>query len=122
MQHPMKALTAFCLIAAASAAATPQEQAPPSAAASATNAYQIVVSQRRLVSGPTVIRVHKNETVVLSVTSDQADELHLHGYDLHAKLAPGQAANLQFVAKRTGRFTYELHRSGLELGAIEIYP
>ena len=66
--------------------------------------------------------VHKNDTVSLSVTSDEADELHLHGHDLHARLVPGQAARLEFVARRTGRFTLELHRAGLELGAVEIYP
>ena len=38
------------------------------------------------------------------------------------RLVPGQAARLEFVAQRTGRFTLELHRAGLELGAVEIYP
>jgi len=29
---------------------------------------------------------------------------------------------LKFIAKRTGRFSMELHKSGVELGTLEIYP
>jgi hypothetical protein len=82
----------------------------------------LVVAHGRLVSGPTVVKVMKNDRVVLSVTSDRADELHVHGINLHLKLKPGQTDSLDFVASVTGRFTYELHRADIELGALEVYP
>ena len=45
-----------------------------------------------------------------------------HGYDLKLKLQPNQPGTLQFAAKRTGRFTIELHNGGAEIGVLEIYP
>ena len=40
----------------------------------------------------------------------------------HVQVLPDKTATLQFTAKLTGRFPYELHRSGLELGALEVFP
>jgi hypothetical protein len=98
-------------------AAAPALRAPP-----APPVYSLVVSQGRRVSGPELIRVHAGEPLVLEVTSDQADELHLHGYDLHLKLLPGQPGRLGFTASLSGRFDFELHRADLELGVLEVLP
>ncbi len=76
----------------------------------------------QVVAGVQVVKLKRDDEVTLNVLSDRADELHLHGYDLHLKLQPNQPATLQFVAKRTGRFSFELHRGGVELGVLEIYP
>jgi hypothetical protein len=35
---------------------------------------------------------------------------------------PNVPATLHFVADQTGRFTFELHGAGIELGALEVYP
>jgi hypothetical protein len=117
------------------APATPQPaaSAPPQAVAVAPQQavapappspeiFDLVIRQGRLVSGPTVIKVHQGDDVILHLTSDAADELHLHGYDLHAKTRPGETVTLQFNATRTGRFGYELHHANAELGALEVYP
>jgi heme/copper-type cytochrome/quinol oxidase subunit 2 len=109
---------------------TPRQAAAPAAPAanqvivqSATpNVYDIVVQGGRRISEPAVLKVHQGEDVKFRITSDVADELHLHGYNLHVPLSPGRGAVLQFTAKLTGRFTYELHKSGKELGALEVYP
>lgn len=83
---------------------------------------ELVVKSAALVSGPSRIRVRQGDAVILRVTSDRADELHLHGYELEAQLRPGVAANLSFIANRSGRFDLELHRSHLELAALEVEP
>jgi heme/copper-type cytochrome/quinol oxidase subunit 2 len=109
---------------------TPRQAAAPAATAanqvivqSATpNVYDIVVQGGRRISEPAVLKVHQGDDVKIRITSDVADEFHLHGYNLHASVSPGQSAVLQFTAKLTGRFTYELHKSGKELGALEVYP
>jgi hypothetical protein len=80
------------------------------------------VAGGKLVEGPRAIRLKRNATVVLTVRADTTDELHVHGYNLQLKLSPNQPGTLSFVAKRTGRFTYELHEAGTELGAFEVYP
>jgi len=80
------------------------------------------VAGGKLMGGPRVIRLKRNAAVVLTVLSDTPDELHVHGYNLELKLLPNQATTLSFVAKHTGRFTFELHEAHTELGAFEIYP
>jgi hypothetical protein len=98
-------------------------QAPASAKPAATETvFELVLAQGRLVSGPAVLRVHQGDKLTVRVSSDTADELHLHGYDLHARVSPEAAAVLQFTADRTGRFGLELHKAHRELGALEVYP
>jgi heme/copper-type cytochrome/quinol oxidase subunit 2 len=84
--------------------------------------FDIVVQQGKRVSGAGVLKVQQGEDVTLHITSDTADEFHLHGYNLLVQLRPHQTATLHFIAKLAGRFTYELHKSDLELGALEVYP
>lgn len=82
----------------------------------------IVVKGGKPEQGAQVYKLKRDDAVVVQIVSDTADELHVHGYDLHLKLQPNQPATLKFVARRTGRFTLELHKSGAALGALEIYP
>jgi hypothetical protein len=82
----------------------------------------LVIAHGRLVSGPSVVRVKQNDPVVFHVTSDVADELHLHGYNLQLALKPGTTATLEVRTARAGRFPYELHHLDFELGALEVYP
>ena len=107
-------------------AAVPTAQIPPATpampAASAPQVYSLVVSKGQRVSGPELIQVHAGDPVTLEVTSDLPDELHLHGYDLHLKLLPGEPGRLSFIARQSGRFDYELHHAQLELGALEVLP
>lgn len=101
-------------------AAVPPQQLPP--AAPVPQVYSLVVNRGQRVSGPQLIQVHVGDAVVLEVTSDQPDELHLHGYDLHLKLLSGEPARLGFTADHSGRFDFELHHAQLELGALEVLP
>ena len=65
-------------------------------------------------------QVPLGETVVLRVTSDAADEVHLHGYDLSLDLPPGQPAVLRFDATIPGVFEAELHDAGIVLAELQI--
>lgn len=84
--------------------------------------FELTIRGGKLRSGPEVFQVHQGERVTLNIRSDSRDELHLHGYDLHAQIGPEQPASLQFTADRTGRFGLELHKAHAELGALEVYP
>ena len=88
----------------------------------AKDVFDLEIKDGRLASGKSVIQVHRGEQVVLRFKSNTADELHLHGYDLHARITPQETAVLEFSANRTGRFTLELHQAQTELGALEVYP
>lgn len=66
------------------------------------------------------VPVEVGEQVTVTVTGDAADELHLHGYDLLAPLAPGQPAVLEFTADIAGVFELELHDAGTVLMSLQV--
>ena len=101
------------------AVAVPQPAAP---AAPVPQVFELVVKEKRLASGPQVITVTEGTSVILRITTDHHDELHLHGYDLTLKLPTASTAELSFVADRSGRFEYEMHHSHFTLGVLEVQP
>lgn len=66
--------------------------------------------------------VSRGRIVVLRVTSDVADHVHLHGYDLMADVGPGRPATIRFTATAPGRFELELEESGVQIGELEVRP
>jgi len=84
--------------------------------------FELRVAGKNLVAGEPTLRVNQGERVILRITSDRADELHLHGYDLSLVLKPNVAGELKFTANLSGRFDFELHHAHLELGALEVTP
>jgi hypothetical protein len=73
------------------------------------------------VSGDTGrVPVAAGEQVTLTITSDVADEVHVHGYDLTADLAPGQPAEVSFAATIPGVFEVELHEAGTVLLSLQV--
>ena len=66
--------------------------------------------------------VAQGRNVVITVTSDVADEVHLHGYDLSADVAPGAPATIRFTADAPGRFEIELENSGVQIAELEVRP
>lgn len=61
------------------------------------------------------IDVARGAMIRITVTSDVADEMHVHGYDRKAELVPGVPASVQFRADTTGLFEVETHGTGLVL-------
>ncbi len=109
--------------AAAPLAATAPAAAPePRPAGDAPLQFELLVRDRKLAGGPHTLSVVEGQSVIINLTADVEDELHLHGYDLKAQLHPGQRASLVFAATRSGRFEYELEKSGVELGVLEVMP
>ncbi|MCI0687819.1 MAG: cupredoxin domain-containing protein [Sporichthyaceae bacterium] len=60
-------------------------------------------------SPATRVRVEHGDTVRIVLTSDRADELHVHGYDLEESVAAGGTATLEFSADQSGSFEVEAH-------------
>lgn len=60
------------------------------------------------------------ETVRLRVTSDVADHVHVHTYDVLADVTPGQPAELEVVATIPGRHEVELEERGRPLLILEV--
>ena len=66
--------------------------------------------------------VDKNDQVVLVVTSDVADEIHLHGYDKAKDVAAGGTIRIPFKATIPGRFEAELESRGVQIAEISVEP
>ena len=66
------------------------------------------------------VSVSKDSAVHLTVTSDVADEVHLHGYDLSVDLEEGVAGSIDFTANVAGIFEVELEASAFHLIDLEV--
>jgi hypothetical protein len=71
---------------------------------------------------PQLYRAEQGQEVVLKISSDITDRVHLHGYDLYSDAGVGKESVISFTAARTGRFDFELEGSQKKLGVIEVYP
>jgi hypothetical protein len=94
----------------------PQPPQPPPAPQ--PQQIRIVVRGGKPVGGVKDVTVQKNARAVIVITSDVADELHLHGYNLKRDLTPGKTARLPFRATINGTVEAELEERGLPLVRI----
>jgi hypothetical protein len=66
------------------------------------------------------VQVPLGTSVTLVVTSDVADEVHVHGYDIEKELTPGNPVTLQFDATVAGVFEVELHHANTVLLRLQV--
>lgn len=64
--------------------------------------------------------VRLGDEVVLRVTSDVAEEVHVHTYDVMADVTPGETAEIRLTASIPGRFEVELEKRGKQLLVLEV--
>ena len=108
---------------------TEEQTAPTATAPSAPPpaADEIVLKAGKPEGGVQRIVVKKGDTLRLLVSSDGNDEIHLHGYDITRKAAPGKPARFRFKADVEGVFEIESHTAedaGLEplVGRVVVEP
>ena len=100
-------------------------EAPPATTTEAATApveVDVVVVGGEPQGGIVRESVDLDSAVVLTVTSDVADEVHVHGYDLMADVAPGAPATIRFTADAPGRFEIELENTGVQIAELEVRP
>ncbi len=85
--------------------------------------------EHRKVVGEQVIRLIQEQQVRIVWTTDEAAELHIHGYDIRINISPDAPAETSFTAHATGRFAVTSHGFGGDHGHghetllyIEVYP
>jgi hypothetical protein len=74
-------------------------------------AFDLKIEKGRVAEAMRLIRVRQGDGVTLRWTSDRPIVLHLHGYDIERKVVPGEVAEMAFVARATGRFSVEEHKT-----------
>jgi hypothetical protein len=112
---------AMLLVAAAAAVVS---------ASAAELGFDLKVERGRLPENMRRVRVQQGDAVTLRWTSDQPLLVHLHGYDIEKRVAPGAVTEMKFTAYATGRFPVHVHAQGAGGGAheetplanIEVYP
>lgn len=94
---------------------TPTEEPSPTVTASILEApsptISIEVVNGEPVGGHQRVAVELNSEVAISVTSDVAEEVHVHGYDILHSVSPGQPLLFSFTAEIPGVFEVELEGS-----------
>lgn len=98
--------------------------APPATTTTAAGpaVVRIVVVGGQPEGGIRRASVRRGREVIVRVSSDVADHIHLHGYDLIADVAPGAPAELSFVADVPGRFEIELEDRGVPIADLQVRP
>ena len=99
----------------------------PSSSASTTSTtaddrmtIEVAFANGSVVGGAQTVTVPKGQKVRLRVSSDVADEVHVHTYDVMADVAAGQTATLEFDASIPGRHEVELEEIGKPLLILEV--
>jgi hypothetical protein len=102
------------------------------AAVAAELTFDIKIEGGRVPAAMQLLRVNEGDVVKLRWTSDQPIVLHLHGYDIEKRVAPGTITELAFTAYATGRFPIHVHvqaagaggqaHEDAPLATIEVYP
>ena len=93
---------------------------PTTTAADTTPTIEVTVVGGKPQGGVRREQVKTGETLVLRVTADVADEVHLHGYDKSADVAPGKPAEIRFTADIPGVFEVELEQRRQKLIELEV--
>jgi hypothetical protein len=112
------------IVPAANGAAT-SPAAPRAGVSVPLHAFAVEIANGR-VKGEDTLKVRQGEQVELRFSSDQPVVLHLHGYEVEARIVPPGAALMSFKADLPGRFPVHEHRTGAgnhrALLFVEVHP
>jgi FtsP/CotA-like multicopper oxidase with cupredoxin domain len=81
-------------------------------AATPAREFDISIVGRRVEGTTTTIRVKRGDSVILRWRTDEAVSVHVHGYDIQAKLSPASSTRMRFEAGVAGRFAITAHDFG----------
>jgi hypothetical protein len=112
---PVLSVTLVLLSACASGSSAGPASSTSTSTSGKTVAIDVHIANGKITPVPGAVEAKKGDHIDLKVTSDEADEVHVHGYDIEKPLVPGQTTEIQFDATQQGRFEVETHESGKTL-------
>lgn len=95
---------------------------PPPPRRPAPAVVRVTVRDGTPVGGVRRVTVGKGRRVTLIVTSNVADHVHLHGYNIMRDVAPGMPARISFRATIVGTVEAELEDRRVPLARITTQP
>jgi len=84
--------------------------------------FHLEIREKKFTSTLSTLHVYQGDSVEINVMSDEQEELYLHGYDKSVALEAGKKSTLAFTAEISGKFTFELSGSGVEIGVLIVEP
>ncbi len=64
----------------------------------------------------------KGDDITFKVSSDVAEEIHVHGFDISKTVAAGKSVTFAFPAKFDGKYEVEMEGSATQIASLEIQP
>ena len=101
------ALAAAVVVVACGPTTLPGADSPP--IVTDTTTIDVNIANRATTSTREDLRATQGDTVSLRFTSDEAGDVHLHGYDLTTLVSPDQPGSLTFEATNAGSFGLNFH-------------
>lgn len=116
------------LLAGCSTGSDPGVAAPPTHSApttSPTSTPTATVIEATYAGGEVTtaqprVELSLGEEVVLRVTSDVDEEIHVHGYDLYEDIPAGGTGEVSFTADLPGAYEVELQQAGRPLVQLRV--
>jgi hypothetical protein len=99
---------------------TEQEPAQPEPAQPAVERIVVVGGKPR--GGVERLSFKSGDRVQFTVTSDVADEVHVHGYDISRDVPAGGSVRFSFPARIEGVFEVELEGRGQQIAELRVSP
>lgn len=106
-------------VATSSSTPVPTQGATSSAPATGT-VVTIDFAAGKVKTETKVVKIKQGSAVTLVVTSDVADEVHVHGYDIKQNVGAGATVRIPLTAADTGVFEVELEKSAALLVKLQI--
>jgi hypothetical protein len=83
---------------------------------------RLQLKNHNLVGGSRVIRVKKDDRVLLIVSSDKPEKVHLHGYEIERDITPSKPGRFAFTAKNEGAYELESHTTEKKIATLQVQP
>ncbi len=82
--------------------------------------FTVTVAGGKPVGAIKLLSANKGDTIQLTVRSNVADEIHIHGYDLHQTVSAGGSVTFRFQATIDGNFVIELESRSEQIAALTV--
>lgn len=110
----MALLTTLLLLAGCTTAA-PASTTPP-----APKEIAITLADGKAEPNGERVDLVRGQHLVLTITSDREDEVHVHGIDVEIPVAAGQTVTKDIVVDQVGRFEVESHEPALTILVLQV--
>ncbi len=92
----------------------------PTAAEPAPKAISITLADGKAEPNGERVELVRGQHLILTITSDRDDEVHVHGFDLEIGVKRGAKVTRDILMDRVGRFEIESHEPALTLLVLTV--